>query len=65
MYKLFGLLKIYILYFGSIVSDESQSSQVNAVNYCENKKGSGRNRRQREEEEEEEEEEVCEVEVWV
>lgn len=34
MYKLFGLLEIYILYnyFGSIVSDESQSSQVNALN---------------------------------
>lgn len=34
LYKLFGLLKIYILYnyFGSIVSDESHSSQVNALN---------------------------------
>lgn len=33
-YKLFRLLEIYILYnyFGSIVSDESHSSQVNALN---------------------------------
>lgn len=34
MYKLFRQLEIYILYnyFGSIVSDKSQSSQANALN---------------------------------